>query len=553
MGKSKGKARNKVNNHRSDSWNDKESRDMRRDYKRREDKERDRSESPAKDRMYGLNDFSWYNKYPELALGAGRIPYPYRPGRTVTLKAGGTVSTTPFTIQIPGVMRLNWAPSFGQSTNVLSPVSIAAKELYSTIRSKFSSSLDADAPDLVVYLGALDSCYSYIGWLKRLYKLLDSYDPNNYAIPDALLISMGFSAANITEMRATKANLYTGVNDLIRKVSKFQMPNIMDLFKRHYWMNENVYTDAASMNSQFYVFDQIWYYKFAMLDTPVSGVKAGGLQMVARPGTADVALTTGSVVSDLLAFGNTLISALAESDDGYTISGYFMRAYEGTPVFGVELLGIDEMLNPIFQPEVLQQIENSATVLQNSLDPTLSVFSGIDVTQDPTTNTLLTSPTISSTSQRPSVWMNQVPISIRDDVPTVQDNFIATRLKAYMPYAAGDDAGKIWCGTELPINWVAYIPKADGTWGRSPVPSNVYIASGDTTVVSKLLTQLIGVSYKSQFDWSPLTTLFYANGTAGATSMYMFGDYHNVSVLDGEDIKSLHRVALYSELNAFDA
>lgn len=223
-------------------------------------------------RLSSLNDMSWYSHYPELLEATARVPFPNRPGMEVPLgKVNltiGNVSNPSVSYQVPGVASMFWVPAFAKSEKATDPMSIAAREIYSKVRSKFSSSLDADAPDFIMYLGALDSIFAYIGALKRIYRVLDVYTPNNYILPDGLLQGMNFSPETVNELRIHKADFNFAINQLVRMSRKFHLPATMDLFNRHYWMNDNVYTDAPDINSQFYVFVQAGFYKFAELNTP---------------------------------------------------------------------------------------------------------------------------------------------------------------------------------------------------------------------------------------------------------------------------------------------
>lgn len=344
--------------------------------------------------MSSLNDLSWYSRYPDLLIAGASFPYPYRPGmRTgkvfdVDVDAIGATANDINFITVPGVMSLDWVPSVGSSTSVLDPASIVAKELFARVRSSFSGSLAADPPDFVIYLMALDSIYSYLAWLKRVNRTVSTFSPDNRMVPEGVLMSMGFSLDNIAELQQRKMELFSITNELIKMSRKFTCPAVMDYFNRHYWMNDNVYTDAPSANSQFYVFNQTHWYKFALLPTPDS-VQAGGLTLV------ELQIPSSQVVEYLYNFGKQLITALAESDDSYIISGYLMRAFEGTPSFTVADLEYGEIITPVYVEEVLSQIENSTAVPFPSGATYDAVVDG-DVTQDPKTNRVLCAPAVSS-------------------------------------------------------------------------------------------------------------------------------------------------------------
>lgn len=475
------------------------------------------------DKLGPLNDFSWYDHNPNLTVAAASVPFPYRPGMDMLLGKKGANAFLPY--QIPGVMALRWAPAIGQSSQPTDPASIAAKEVFAQVRWAFSGSIEADPPDFIMYFLALDSIFSYVGALKRVYRILNTYTPENYAVPDVVLCGLGLGQEGITALKTDRMKLFQVINELIGMTRKFRCPAVFDIFNRHYWMNDNVYTDAESANSQMYVFREDYYLKFSLQKTP-DDVEAGGLEYVASPINRNL-----TDVDTLYEFGRELINALASSDDAYIISGYLKRAYEDAPIFAVDELRLDENFAPVYVPEVLAQIENSRTIQE---------FGGISLTtqpisQDPKTNSILASPKV----QLNTFGWNVNPImSVRNDRPSVMDVVEATRLQAYV----GPD-NKVYCGTEIPINWFIYTNNDIGQTG-SQFSSVVEISSGFTS------TNVLTIATGSQFDWSPLVVVVDST-TVTAPKVSIFGDVHNVTVCDPEVLKQIHKVCLYSEFNSF--
>lgn len=289
--------------------------DRREDTPRRDERDDsrqtfDRRESgPYKGNPF--NDFSWYARNPELVRPAANLPFPYKPGMSVALAAKYTASTKQvreFQSAIPGILCLNWMPTLGQSKVASDPASNAAKEIFARVRSAFSGTLKADPPDYVIYLCALDSIFSYIGSLKRIYRILTAYSPFNYNMPNLLLQALGIPNLVVEQLKSEKVLLLQNINYLVDMTKKLHCPAIFPMFNRHYWLNDNVYTDANTPKSQFYAFRQTHYFKFALINTP-QGQPAGGLSLVAAP-----TLTTSSPSQTLFDFGRSLIDALQSSD-----------------------------------------------------------------------------------------------------------------------------------------------------------------------------------------------------------------------------------------------
>lgn len=536
------------------------------------EKECRKSEGTANgDRLSSLNDVSWYNRYPELLEASARVAFPNRPGMRMPMgNVKFNVSSSgdapvPTQYEIPGVASMKWIPSFSRSSKATDPTSIAAREIYSKVRSKFSGSLDADAPDFIMYMGALDSIFSYIGALKRIYRILDTYTPQNYVLPDGLLKSMNLSDQAINALRIDKANFNLAINQLIRMTKKFAMPAAMDLFVRHYWMNDNVYTDRADINSQFYVFNQVGFYSYASLNTP-DGVAAAGLTLKVAPwGDVTEYVPAGDVTTELYKFGEDLINSLSSWDDCYTISGYLMRAYEGVSQFTVDELPLHDAFSPVFVPEVLMQIENSIGVLNfNGQTPTN--VRGTDVTQDPKTNSVIYLPYVESAAivDGNSFVDSNNWINIHENNPSSDTIVVATRLHPVLKMGTGA-AYDIYAATEIPLGWNVLIAwtnsKGNEVKGMRGVPQHFAfgtLVSNETYWTTNLdrMIMLSAIFQLAAFDWHPLINIVmhYMSKTGSkydTAYTYMNGDVSNITTVDDDTMFNIHRVCTYSELNAF--
>lgn len=556
------------------------------------------------------NDLSWYSRYPDLLVAAGQLQYPYRPGMAIPFgrfQFAVSDSQTQFSDEvasvIPGVAVLDWCPSIGYSQTNTDPASVTAREIYAKVRKVYSGDLEADAPDFMMYLLALDSVFSYIAWLKRLYRILTAYSPNNFVTPDTLLGAMRLTQQEISNLRQDKVKLWGYINTLVYQSRKFTCPSSFDFMNRHYWMSDNVYTDAASINSQFYMFNLVGVYQYALL--PVadgSGNTAAGVQMVSLPTAKGNRSTSPITVDTLYTFGLNLLQTLASWGTAYTINGYLQRAFEGEPSFMVDLLPQDEPFAPVYEEEVLVQIENSRTFgfagitpsteeskngyqvypfISSATEATVSNFNYylLNVTQDPLTNSVISTPTILSlpnagvsTYKELTFGSNGSWLSIRSDAPTVADNVIATRLNvgvAKVSRSATSSSERLTAqldtGTELPIAWrvVKYAPGADYLNTDTFVPAVAILPevtnSGTGATVSNLFETASVYARLLEFeafDWHPLTLVATYriptnNSTAYIMSAVFAGDAHNSSVVTSAQLEQLHRVCVFSEFNTF--
>lgn len=488
------------------------------------------------------NDISWYTTYPELTLAAGSIPYTLKPGMSFNPVRSGIYS-----VPIPGVLALNWCPSIGYSSSATDPASVVARSLYSKIREKYSGSLSIDAPDLAIHLVCLDSIYSYIAWLKRLYRIITAYTPNNLSMPDALLSALGFSEAVVQNLKANRVQLWENINELISMTKRFKCPAKFPYITRHYWMNDRVFMDSESEMSQVYVFNQKYFYRFAMLNTP-DDVPAGGAELVG--------FTLGNTVEALFNYGKDLIDRLSSWEECYDINGYLMRAYEDVPSFEIDLLPQGEPQIFSYEPEVLSQIENLRTTGYTSttygtVDPTIRA----DITQNPKTNAVLCDP-MAIKSEEGLDWAPvtsngiKTVLNIHSDHPTVADTVIASRLSAIMEAGStSNHVAHIHAGSEF-IVYMYMVSGKDFSSMRRYYCHNVNLSmqsDGDyAPAVIMTMAQL------QSFNWHPQSWLYKRN-TSDATQNRIdpFFDLRTVTVFEDTQLKELHRVCLISEWNAY--
>lgn len=527
----------------------------------------------------GENDISWYTRYPELSSAAASFPYPNRPGMSVPFNTlNDTVQSS---IHIPGVMVLDWAPFTGKSELPTDPASVLGKEMYARVRAAYSGTLRADAPDYVVYVMCLDSIFSYIAWLKRLYRALSAYNPANYVIPDVLLSAMGLSAADIQNLRLDKTKLWQLINELVHQSRKFTVPSSMDIMNRHYWMSDNIYMDDNTLNSQIYLFNLRSVYEYKDLQVePVgsSEITAAGAVLIDLPWVRQDGNATALTTDTLYTFGRSLIDAMVEWDESYTINGYLQRAYEGVPGFVVAELAQEEVIQPVYEPEVLLQIENSKAlpyVGAGYTDPM------VYIRQNPSTNAIVSDPQIwVKASTVKSVVANALDtanvtgsnpvLSMRSDAPGVIENIIASRLMAYptsvtkadKPWSGSTEAISTYiikfdAGTEIPFGWhlvneVAKTPDDVATQRIANKYHQEFATISTSSGVIQLTEQLVLPMVKAEaFDWHPKAMISFGNSGKTAYQTVFLGDIHNFTAISRADLENLHRICAFSEFNSF--
>ena len=477
------------------------------------------------DRIGSLNDISWYNKYPELLNASAQVPFPYRPGMPMDFTSLDLASDYQYVI--PGVCAIKYYPVIGYSDSSTSPASSAARELYAKVRNAFSGTLPEDAPDILMYLVALDSIYSYIGMLKRIYRTVNTFTPNNYAFPTAALVAMGVNRSTIDNLRADQTKGWYYINELIRMSSKFICPAVMDLFNRHYWMNDNIYLDAPKQSSQAYVFVPSGFYKMDDINAQLVMTKVPQINSW----------------STLYEYGQELIDALSGWGDSYTISGHLMRAFEGSPQFTVDLLDVNDTVTAVFEPEVLIQIENATTVPLTSDD-----YTSFNVTQDVNTNSVVCTPTTGTTNTNflfmyPNL---KATVNLYTDNPDPASITIATRLQCMI-----DDNKHIICGTEIVYEYEYIYYNTVNDQVTNFITRTCVLTTTTASVENQtLLTNVMQAN--SAYSNHPKFVLF-ANADTESNVAYIkyIGNVDNLTYFDRSTLEQIHRVCIMSEFNAF--
>lgn len=483
------------------------------------------------------NDFDWYNKNPSLTVGVGQIPYPYRPGMMLNLGnwalLNSTENLTPHE-PIPGFLALRYIPALGPAFDYQDAVNVAAREIYARIRDAYSGALAVAPADIMMYVGAIDSVYSEISHLKRIYGILNSYTSENYNYPDGALYAMGHSKEQIDSYRQEKMTLYTQLNMLLARVRKYKLPSMMDLFKRHWWMAENIFADAPSLRSQMYFFhpDGAWKIGFDEQGTNLSYVYRDEGNM-------------GSGVEALVSLAKTLLDALDASEDAYTMNGYLQRAFADVPSFTVDDVDITYQVVPQYNPEVLLQIMNF-TMASGDAAPT---YTGWKYIQD--VDKQLIKDDITYTVGAGDLDVSADPhLMLRQDVdnPMVGDTVIATRMMNMIDIArvgAQPNTYHLHFGTEIcsTLRFATWNPWKQVFETREVRRS---ILNANTDLLWSFIANL------SRFNHAPAMYVYeLESGTQNMTNLHIVGDYYNPTTVDQFTLRDLHAVCALSELNAF--
>lgn len=492
------------------------------------------------------NDPSWYVKDGQLAKDVASLSFNNALGARFRIENEldyGRGTATTFVTSIPGIATINVAPAIGYSGDGSSPINIAAKNIYSYVRHMNSGHSNYDAPDLMMYLCAMDSVYAFIATLMRVYGTARTFSQVNRYVGDTLISAQGF---NPLEVRSQLANLRSYINMFITKASAFCTPNVMTLYRRHFWMFSGVYKDEDIQKSQMYMYRPVSLWKYEELD---GAGKLSAVPFLSSFTEANGIAPAFWTLQTVYTYGNNMLSALTNSEDINIMSGDILKAYGQGNLWQLGLINEDYVVLPVYSDEVLDQIHNTTFVgnkpttgvnQTTTADPVASM-AGLDVTQntDPDQDgRIVFVPEFIGVSH-PS-WTRM--IDLHYDAPTPEEVLVATRntvMGAVMSQTSTYTLEVLTCGSDLALFVSLYTINAN----------TGNLASVQLGIDDNAATSIGNISYMNKYKRFPLIyRMSQASGNAPGNVVDIVGDVDNYTILSYEDLNKMHESAILAQL-----
>lgn len=338
---------------------------------RSNNKDKYQDQAKSRSRSGSKNDPQWYIPNAQIVKDAASIPYAVYNGVAYNilrasddyykLDAQSKPSTTS-----PGVFTYKYLPWYGNLTPT-SALNISMRALYTFVRHQNSGKTNYEAPDLMLYILAMDQIYLRVHEIRRLFGLLTMYNLKNRDLPTKIFLALGI---DIGDFRANVANLRAKFNTIIAKINSFAVPKDFNLFARRAIMGTVVLSDEKDRATQIYVPSASGYFNYAINPkTSVGELQYKDKSSIMPEGykaqvihnnntTAQVKATT---VKEYLWELDQAINVLLTDEDMNIMSGDILKAYN-SDIF--ELPQIDESYITEISHDVniLLQLKNS-TVL----------------------------------------------------------------------------------------------------------------------------------------------------------------------------------------------
>lgn len=377
------------------------------------------------------NDPKWYNQFPDQVRNFASFNFRAPVGSQVRLT--DTAAGAPLNAdRYPGVMALYFCPSAGsKEEGNASMLNLAATRLYQFTRFENNGSSKYDRGDLMLYFLAMDSCYMFHAWMKRIYSEMHQFSNMNRYLPRAL---MRAERVDYEDLEKKLPKFRGWINQYAEKLSVLPIPHSMSYMARHSWMANSLFVDTDTVKCQFYLYVPQYFQRFAVADG--TGTLPAGTPWLQLddPTYGNNRLT----LDDLINYGNSLIDPLIDNEDFNLIGADVLKAFGSNGVVVLDEIPDDYTVLPMYSEEVLNQIENSTAIGHPACYGSLILpaqNNGASVYWDGSTNKLIPNDEVwlpfdvSQTYQLNPIpyQLNRI-INFESDSITNDDIMVATRL-----------------------------------------------------------------------------------------------------------------------------
>lgn len=480
------------------------------------------------------NDPEWYASDPQLLQDAYNLSFSDRLGLPIPAYQADYASTTPpygeeVFYRVSGLMRIGMMPVPGISESGQSAVNVAARKLFTYIRHANSGAANYQAPDLMMYLLAMDNAYTLWNWLVRLYGIAQVFSGRNAYLPSVI-----FEAENVdyASVCSNLNQLRTAINIMGKKLMTMKVPGHLSYFKRHAWLFSNIFLDSTNAKAQMYMYSPSHLFQWNEY-TP-----SGELAYL-----SPVSINTSTSkwkFDGLTSLINQFLDPIFYSEDFNIMSGDILKAYGEENCITIPSIEPDYVVLPVPNQEVAMQIENAELPLY-----TITADTTWRITQN-NTEELIFNPTV--IVGRSELGDSKL-LNFHHDSVTPADVAVATRLnRVYdiqdiqLEAQTSYTTCKLWsCGSEIVDSAKIYYLTNSNAVGTTPAYST-YVGSNMEQTLSRICRH-------SQFDWAPVAKMYSQSGSGSTTAIKFvgyFGDLDNYTSVKNGVLVTMNDVALLS-------
>lgn len=487
------------------------------------------------------NDPSWYMHLDHVARDYATLPFSQTlglPSEMAREQIGSFVSNgNPFVAT--GIMTIYFEPTIGMNAaGPAAAVNLAAQQLYTLTRRQNSGAKNYDKTDLMMLVLAMDSAYMLYEDLLRAYRVLSTYNGVNRYYPNTVLNAFGYDQSLQYQLAE-----FRGVLDMFAyKLASVNIPDQLDLIKRHSWMCSNVYLDDDHNKAQSYAFvpSCIYVWREGATNQPTY------LQKTALHTPGGNAMN----MSDITTLIDVVMGPILGSEDVGNITGDMLKAFGEAGMIKIQPVEDYAALVPVYSQEVSLQIRN----IFCSLAASVATPSASGNIEQVLSNTVLgpylkQNLTITATTADGSYRKRSKPILNFVNEDTSPENvLVATRLITLVgPAGSGSISPLQYYGTENVIGMRLWTLNIDGTATQQSFDQDMSF-SNVTPASGPLSGNVLCLGKLAQFHNAPAMYMYMFTEDTPPDVQFL-GTTHNLCnylALDDDVIRKLHEVATMS-------
>lgn len=260
---------------------------------------------------------------------------------------------------IPNAMTLYLNPCPGISTaGNISGINMAAQKMFTYLSASNAKTTIYAPQDIATLILAFGEVLSNIEVAKRTMRVAYTYNIRNRSLPIGIINAMGFNADFVKD--GSLAQLRLQLNTVINSFNQLPIPSNIKYFDKVEGLYHTYYADAEGPMVQYYIFTPASTWILDEASNPEGSMLVTTSYKNASGADADYNRDLGKFI-DVIA---DQISALLNSATLNGIYSDLLRLNQNSsfPLRTVELLGVDEVVLPEYNPMRLLQIHNSYAV-----------------------------------------------------------------------------------------------------------------------------------------------------------------------------------------------
>lgn len=198
------------------------------------------------------NDPGWWNRAGNLTQLATNI--------STEIPIGIQLDTDMLQHWTPsGVLKLEYAPCFGDIDSPTHPFNVIARSLYDFINSRNSRSSQYDPSDLILYIIAVANAWSLHAWIRRIVGMYNTFSPMNRYWWDSVLATMGVAPISQTD---DIDNWVSVANRIALTLNTLAVPRDIKYFDRTQMLTSAVYADSPTSKASLYYYQPAALFKY---------------------------------------------------------------------------------------------------------------------------------------------------------------------------------------------------------------------------------------------------------------------------------------------------